>query len=101
MSLQRTDPPARSVQQGRLVAQACPLNQIGRRSIVARDIRLLCRTPHCDWMSLPDWGDRMKPLQPREASPLWVWLTFALLGLVALAYLTGYLMVEEVVAFLK
>ena len=43
----------------------------------------------------------MKPLQPREASPLWVWLTFALLGLVALAYLTGYLMVEEVVAFLK
>lgn len=43
----------------------------------------------------------MKQLQSRETSPLWVWLTFGLIGLGALVYLTGYLMIEEMIAFLK
>ena len=46
-------------------------------------------------------GDAMKQLQPRETSPLWVWFTFGLIGLGALAYLTGYLVIEEMIAFLK
>jgi hypothetical protein len=43
----------------------------------------------------------MKQLQPRESPPLWVWLTFVLIGLGAIAYLTGYLMIEEMIAFFK
>ena len=46
-------------------------------------------------------GGRMKQLQPRESSPLWVWLAFLLIGLGAIAYLTGYLMIEEMIAFFK
>jgi hypothetical protein len=46
-------------------------------------------------------GGRMKQLQSRETSPLWVWLAFVLLGLGAIAYLTGYLMIEEMIAFFK
>ena len=47
------------------------------------------------------FGGRMKQLQPRESSPLWVWLAFVLIGLGAIAYLTGYLMIEEMIAFFK
>ena len=43
----------------------------------------------------------MKQLQPREASPLWVWLALVLIGLGSIAYLTGYLMIEEMIAFFK
>jgi hypothetical protein len=46
-------------------------------------------------------GGRMKPLQPRETSPLWVWLAFGLLGLGAIAYLAGYLLIEEMIVFFK
>jgi hypothetical protein len=40
-------------------------------------------------------------MQPREASPLWVWLTFAMMVIGTVMYLTGYLMVEDVLAFFK
>jgi hypothetical protein len=43
----------------------------------------------------------MKTVQPREASPLYVWLALALIGFGALAYFTGYLMIEEIIAFFK
>ncbi len=43
----------------------------------------------------------MKQLQPREASPLYVWLAFVLIGFGVLAYFTGYLMIEEIIAFFK
>jgi len=43
----------------------------------------------------------MKQLQPRESSPLWVRLAFVLIGLGAIAFLTGYLMIEEMIAFFK
>jgi hypothetical protein len=43
----------------------------------------------------------MKQVQPREASPLYVWLALVLIGFGALAYFTGYLMVEEIIAFFK
>jgi hypothetical protein len=43
----------------------------------------------------------MKTVQPRESSPLWVWLAFVLIGVGALAYFAGYLMIEEIIAFFK
>jgi hypothetical protein len=49
----------------------------------------------------PGFGGSMKQLQPREASPLWVWLSIVLIGFGALAYFTGYLLIEEIIAFLK
>jgi hypothetical protein len=47
------------------------------------------------------FGGSMKQLQPREAPPLYVWLAFLLIGLGALAYFVGYLMIEEIIAFFK
>ncbi len=35
----------------------------------------------------------MKLHQPRESTPLWVWLALALMGLGAIAYLFGYFMI--------
>jgi hypothetical protein len=52
-------------------------------------------------MFSPGFGGHMKRLQPRESSPLWVWLAFVLIGLGAIAYLAGYLMIEEMIAFFK
>ena len=49
----------------------------------------------------PGSGGSMKQLQPREASPLYVWLAFVLIGIGVLAYITGYLVIEEIFAFLK
>jgi len=43
----------------------------------------------------------MKQNQPRETMPLWVWLAFAVMGIVAIAYLTGYWMVEEIISHKK
>ncbi len=62
---------------------------------------LLCRCCASDWMLPPGFGGSMKQLQPREASPLWVWLSIVLIGFGALAYFTGYLLIEEIIAFLK
>jgi len=39
--------------------------------------------------------------QAREATPIWVWITFALMGVGIAAYLIGYLMIAEMVAFIK
>jgi hypothetical protein len=39
--------------------------------------------------------------QSREGAPLWVWLTFGILGLGVLAYAAGFIMLEDIVAFLK
>jgi hypothetical protein len=43
----------------------------------------------------------MKQPQPRETSPLYVWMAFALIGFGAIAYLTGYLVIEEIIAIFK
>ena len=43
----------------------------------------------------------MKQQRPRETTPLWVWLAFVLIGLGIGTYLTGYLMVEEMIAYFK
>jgi hypothetical protein len=61
----------------------------------------LCGCRGWDWILPPGFGGSMKQLQPREASPLYVWLAFVLIGLGALAYFTGYLMIEEIIAFFK
>jgi len=43
----------------------------------------------------------MKQLQSRETSPLYVWLALALIVFGAIAYFAGYLMVEEIIGFIK
>jgi hypothetical protein len=43
----------------------------------------------------------MKQQQPREATPLWVLLAFGVLVVGTVAYLTGYLMIEEIIALLR
>ena len=40
----------------------------------------------------------MKRRRPRESTPLWVWLTLALMGLGAVAYLSGYFMIDNLSA---
>ena len=40
-------------------------------------------------------------MRPRETSPLFVWLTFGLMTVGTLMYLTGYMVVEDVLAFIK
>jgi hypothetical protein len=39
-------------------------------------------------------------MQPRESAPLWVRLTFALMIVGIVMYLTGY-MIEDILAYLK
>jgi hypothetical protein len=40
-------------------------------------------------------------MQPRESAPLWVGLTFALMIIGMVVYVTGYFMVEDLLAFFK
>jgi hypothetical protein len=40
----------------------------------------------------------MKLKQPREAMPLMVWMALALMAIAAVAYLTGILIMEDVLA---
>ena len=40
-------------------------------------------------------------MQPRESAPLWVGLTFALMLVGAVMYLTGYFIIEDLLAFIK
>src|SRR4051812_12533670 len=39
--------------------------------------------------------------QSREGTPLWVWLTFGVLGVGGLAYGAAYVMVEDILAFIR
>ena len=41
----------------------------------------------------------MKLRQPREAMPLMVWMALALMAIAAVAYLTGILLMEDILAF--
>jgi hypothetical protein len=41
----------------------------------------------------------MKLRRPREAMPLMVWMALSLMAIAAVAYLTGFLMVEDILAF--
>jgi hypothetical protein len=43
-------------------------------------------------------GGSMK--QAREATPLWVWIAFVLVGVGIVAYVVGYSMFEDIIAFL-
>jgi flagellar biogenesis protein FliO len=40
-------------------------------------------------------------MQPRESAPLWVGLTFALLIVGSIIYVTGYFMIEDLLTFFK
>jgi hypothetical protein len=40
-------------------------------------------------------------MQSRESAPLWVGLTFALLIVGSIMYLTGYFMIEDILAFFR
>jgi hypothetical protein len=60
--------------------------------------RSLLRSPgSCAWTRLGG-GPTM---QPREAVPLWVGLTLGLMIVVAVMYLTGYFVIEDLLAFFK
>jgi len=52
-----------------------------------------------DWIPLPGWGEAMKLRQPQEAMPLMVWMALALMAIAAVAYLTGILIMEDILAF--
>jgi hypothetical protein len=39
--------------------------------------------------------------QPRESLPLWVWLTLGLMICGTVAYMTGYFVIEDLLAFFK
>jgi hypothetical protein len=54
-----------------------------------------------DWIPLPGLGEAMKLRQPREAMPLTVWIAFALLAIGTVAYLTGFLIMEDILAFFR
>ena len=43
----------------------------------------------------------MKQHQPREASPLWVWLALALIVCGTVAYAIDYFMIDELLALWK
>jgi len=45
------------------------------------------------------WRLAVKQSGLREPMPLWVWLAIGLMILAGLAYVTGYLMVEDVLKF--
>jgi hypothetical protein len=40
-------------------------------------------------------------MRPRETAPIWVGLTFALMIAGTVLYLTGYFMIEDLLAFFK
>jgi hypothetical protein len=40
-------------------------------------------------------------MQARETSPLWVWLTLGLITVGAIMYLTGYIVIEDLLAYFK
>jgi hypothetical protein len=48
---------------------------------------------------LPGLGGAMKLRQPREAMPLMVWIAFALMAIGTVVYLTGFLIIEDILAF--
>ena len=50
--------------------------------------------------TLPGLGGAMKLRQPREAMPLTVWIAFALMAVGTVVYLTGFLIIEDLLAFL-
>ena len=45
------------------------------------------------------WGE--PTMQPRESAPLWVGLTFVLMIVGTVMYVTGYFMVEDLLTFFK
>jgi hypothetical protein len=40
-------------------------------------------------------------MRHRESSPLWVWLTLGLMSFGMVSYVTGYMLVEDLLAFFK
>jgi hypothetical protein len=53
------------------------------------------------WLRLDDSGLREPMMQPRESSPLWVWLTLGLMTAGTVTYVTGYFVIEDLLAFFK
>ena len=46
-------------------------------------------------------GGAMKLRQPREATPLMVWIALALMAIAAVAYLAGILIMEDILALFR
>jgi hypothetical protein len=43
----------------------------------------------------------MKQQQSRETAPLWVWLALVLIALGVGTYMTGYMLIEEMIAHFR
>ena len=50
-------------------------------------------------MPLPEFGGAMKLRRPREAIPLSVWIAFVLMAIITVIYLTGLVVLDEVMGF--
>ena len=40
-------------------------------------------------------------MRPRETTPLWVWVTFAMIGVGAATYLVAFFMIDDLMPMLK
>jgi hypothetical protein len=77
-------------QTGSIVDNACDLRRCGTAPF---------RNPGLD--TLAGFGGAMKVRQPREAMPLTVWIAFVLMAIGTVVYLTGFLIIEDVLAFVS
>lgn len=50
---------------------------------------------------MPELGGAMKLRRPREAMPLSVWIVFVLLTIGTVIYLTGLVMIDDIMAFIS
>ncbi len=50
------------------------------------------------WMETFRWRNIK---HAREATPLWVWIVFVLMGVGVIAYVAGVFMIEDIIAFVK
>jgi hypothetical protein len=48
--------------------------------------------------TLAGFGGAMKLRQPREAMPITVWIAFALMAIGTVVYLTGFVIIEDILA---
>lgn len=86
--------------QPKVCFRQCPLPVIGEPAgFPATPSRLLLRE-YGFWMPCRSLGGAMKLTPTREAMPLTVWITLALMAIGAVVYLTGVVVVDDIMALL-
>ena len=69
---------------------------MGRRPARGAIVLALAHRSRLDMVGLGE-----PTMQPRESAPLWVGLTFVLMVVGAVMYVTGYFVVEDLLRFIK